>query len=277
MEEIGFDSLWMSDSAAGGTPSAMPTLAAIAMRTEKLKLGTSVLVLPPRNPVLLAKELATVDVISGGRLLVIGGLGIGTPNELAAFGISREDRVGRLEESVEIIHRLWPGEPVTYSGKYWSLQEVTLAPKPVRGRIELWLAAETPVALRRAGRIADGWLTAFIPPERFADGIDTIQEHARAAGRSIDDDHYGATVFAAASPEDLPAQARALIESRPAGEQLTLTYGADQLRETLIRYCRAGASKFVVNPIARDLIPWLREIHQEVVTPVEGKTWLNQG
>ena len=68
----------------------MPSLAAIAMRTEKLKLGTSVLVLPPRNPVLLAKELATVDVISGGRLLVVGGLGIGTPNELAAFGIFRE-------------------------------------------------------------------------------------------------------------------------------------------------------------------------------------------
>ena len=99
MEELGYDSVWLADTAALPGAAPLPMLAAVAARTERLKLGIGVLVLPPRNPVLLARELATVDVISGGRLLPAGGLGINIPAELEAMGVRREERVGRLEES----------------------------------------------------------------------------------------------------------------------------------------------------------------------------------
>ena len=130
LEEVGYDSLWLADSASLGGAAPLTALAAVATRTERLKLGTGVLVMPPRNPVLLARELATVDVISGGRLLPAGGLGIGIDAELAAMGVDRADRVPRLEESVRIVKALWPGEPVTRPGEFWSLTDVSLRPRP---------------------------------------------------------------------------------------------------------------------------------------------------
>src|SRR5690606_37344215 len=127
-----------------GGAAPLPALAAVAARTQRLKLGTSVLVLPPRNPVLLARELATVDALSGGRLLPAGGLGIDAPAELAAMGVARGERAARLEESVAIVRALWSGEPVTRRGRFWSLTGVAIAPRPHRPRLELWLGGSAP-------------------------------------------------------------------------------------------------------------------------------------
>ena len=110
MEEVGYDSIWLSDTAGLGGMAPLPALAAIAARTERLKLGTSVLVLPPRNPVLLARELATIDTLSGGRLLPAGGLGIDLPSEIEAMGVPREERAARLAESIMLIKALWSGD-----------------------------------------------------------------------------------------------------------------------------------------------------------------------
>src|SRR4051794_17164267 len=93
MEALGIDSLWLSDTAGLGGAAPLPLLGAVAARTQRLKLGTSVLVLPPRNPILLARELATIDALSGGRMLPAGGLGIDLPAELAAMGVARGERV----------------------------------------------------------------------------------------------------------------------------------------------------------------------------------------
>ncbi|MGA8340239.1 MAG: LLM class flavin-dependent oxidoreductase, partial [Solirubrobacteraceae bacterium] len=138
MEELGYDSIWLSDTAALGGMAPLPALAAIAMRTERLKLGTSVLVLPPRNPVLLARELATIDVLSGGRLLPAGGLGIDLPSEIEAMGVRREERAARLAESITLIKSLWSGEPTTVRGRFWSVTDLELTPRPMRRRLEFW-------------------------------------------------------------------------------------------------------------------------------------------
>jgi probable F420-dependent oxidoreductase len=270
MEELGFDSLWLSDSAGLGGAAPLPMLAAVGARTERLKLGTGVLVLPPRNPLLLARELATVDVVSGGRLLPAGGLGIDLPAELEAMGVDKGERVGRLEESLSIIKALWPGEPVTVRGRYWSLTEARLQPKPVRRKLEFWLGGLAPAALRRVGRVADGWLASFVGPGEFPGMVDTIRASAAEAGRGIDEDHYGATLFAAPGEDELPPESGALLSRRPGlAREDHIAYGAAELRGLLERFIAAGASKFVVIPLARDLVPWLRELRTEAIAAVE--------
>jgi probable F420-dependent oxidoreductase len=270
MEELGYDSLWLSDSAALGGASPLPALAAVAARTERLKLGTGVLVLPPRNPVLLARELATVDVVSGGRLLPAGGLGIDLPTELEAMGVEKSERAARLEESIAIIKSLWGGEPVSRRGRFWSLTDVRLQPRPVRSKLEFWLGGLAPAALRRVGRVADGWLASFVGPDEFPGMVDVIRGAAAESGRSIDEDHYGATLFAAPDESELPAAARALLSRRPGlAREDHIAFGAAELRTLLERFIAAGASKFVVIPVARDLVSWLRELRAEAVLPVE--------
>ena len=272
MEDLGYDSIWLSDTASLGGAAPLPALAAIAARTQRLKLGIGVLVLPPRNPVLLARELATVDVISGGRLLPAGGLGIDLPAELEAMGVAREERVARLEEAVAIVKALWPGDPVTLRGRFWSLTETRLEPRPVRRKLEFWLGGRAPAALRRVGRIADGWLGSFVGPGEFAGMVDTIRAAAAEAGRSIDEDHYGATLFAAPGPDELPAEAHGLLNrQRGLAREDHIAYGAAELRALLERFVAAGASKFVVIPVAPDLVPWLRELRSEAVEPVEAR------
>ena len=270
MEELGYDSIWLSDTAGLGGLAPLPALAAIAARTERLKLGTSVLVLPPRNPVLLARELATIDVLSGGRLLPAGGLGIDMPSELEAMGVAREERAARLTESIRLIKALWGGEPTTIRGHFWSVTDFRLTPRPTRPKLEIWLGGRAPAALRRVGQLADGWLASAVGPAEFPVMLDTIRGAAAQAGRTIDEDHYGVTVFAAPAEQELPAGASARLRRRPdLAREDYMAFGTDQLRTLLQRFRAVGACKFVVVPIARDLTAWLRELHAEVVLPVQ--------
>jgi probable F420-dependent oxidoreductase len=271
IEEVGYDSLWLSDSATRGRLAPLPALAAVAARTQRLKLGVNVLVLPSRNPVLVANELATVDALSDGRMLPAGGLGIEQPRELEAMGVARGERAARLEESVAIIKALWTGEPVTYRGRFWSLTDVTLSPTPRRSKLELWLGGLAPPALRRIGRIADGWIGSFVSPEDFGDKVDLIRAAAEEAGRTIDDDHYGTTIFSAPSADEIPeATARLLDGRRPElAREDHVACGAAQTRELLERFIARGATKFVLVPVADEPAAWLRELYPRAVQPLE--------
>jgi probable F420-dependent oxidoreductase len=270
MEEIGYDSLWLSDTATLGDAAPLPTLAAVAARTQRIKLGTGVIVAPARNPVLLAKELATVDAISHGRLFPALGLGIDEPRESRAIGVDRRERPARLAECIAILRALWPGEPATFEGRFWTFEDVTLAPRPTRPHLDIWLAGHVPGALRRAGRLADGWLGSFVAPSEIGDIIAHIEEAAADAGRSLEDDHYGTTLFAVQDESCLSASALALIDRRAGlAREDHVAVGAPALRRLLERFVAAGASKFVVVPMARDLVPWLREMWLEAVGQVE--------
>jgi probable F420-dependent oxidoreductase len=270
LEELGYDSIWLSDSATLPGPAPLVALAAAAARTTRLKLGTSVLVAPARNPVILAKELATVDVLSDGRLLPAFGLGIDAHPEAPAIAVPRSERVARTEEAIEVVRLLWSGGPVTYEGRFTSLDGVSLSPAPVRPSLDIWLGGSSPAALRRTGRLADGWLGSFVSPSELARCVERIVEAAAEAEREIDDDHYGTTLFAAPSRAALSAETLAVLRLRP---DLDLddhvAIGAPALRTLLDRFVEAGASKFVVVPIAEDVLGWLEELREDVVAPLE--------
>jgi probable F420-dependent oxidoreductase len=272
MEELRYDSLWLSDTATRPGPSPLPVLAAVAARTERLKIGTSVLVAPPRQPVLLAKELATIDVLSGGRFLPAFGLGVDLPAELAALGIAGGERVARLEEAIAVMRALWSGEPATFQGRFTQFDGLQLTPRPLRRRLEIWLGGASAPALRRVGRVADGWLASFCSPETFARGVEAIRAAAAEAGRTIDEDHYGTIVFAADTIDDLPPLeqlgASRSPDLRPDDH---IAIGPDALQPLLQRFRDGGGTKFVVVPLAREgrLLPFLRELKTAVVDPFE--------
>ncbi|MBM3678404.1 MAG: LLM class flavin-dependent oxidoreductase [Actinobacteria bacterium] len=270
LEEIGFDSIWVSDSATLGGPAPLVTLTAIASRTDKLKLGTNVLVAPARNAVVLAKELSTLDTISRGRLLPAFGLGVELGAEAAAMAVPKGERAARTAEAIEIIRLLWSGEPISYEGRFTTLDAVTLSPPPIRPGLDIWLGGSSPAALRRTGRLSDGWIGSFISPPEMEDAIAQINAAAVEAGRSIDDDHFGTTLFAAPSPSELPAAAARLLEIRPELDQADhIAFGTAALRALLERFIEAGAQKFVVVPIAGDVSGWLEELWHEAVAPVQ--------
>lgn len=269
LEEVGYDSIWLSDPGARGGLAPLTTLAAIAARTRRLKLGTNVLVMPVRNPVVLARELATIDFLSAGRLLPAGGLGVKDPSELEALGVAAGERAARLEESVAILKALWRGGPVDFDGRFWRLHQIELSPHPHRAKLEFWLGGRAPAALRRIGRIGDGWLASFIGPDDFAAGVETIRGSAAEAGRAIDADHYGTTVWSASEESELAALEQ-LFRSRPGVDRDDhIAIGAPATRELLERFLAVGATKFVLIPLAPDPAAWLRELFPVAIEPLE--------
>ncbi|MHB1538915.1 MAG: LLM class flavin-dependent oxidoreductase [Solirubrobacteraceae bacterium] len=273
-EELGYDSLWLGDTATGPGFAPLPALAAVAAHTARLKLGTSVLVLPPRNPVLLARELATIDVLSAGRLLPAAGLGLADRRELDAVGLSPAVRVARLEEAIEVILRLWSGERVEFVGRFTTLHGVRLQPRPTRSRLELWLGGRSPAALDRIGRLASGWLASLVSPSEFAAGCAEIRSAASRAARTIDEDHYGTTLFATAARGDreraspLVAQLAALRADLALEDHLAR--GPDELVALLERFVAVGASKFVVVALDDDVPRWLEEMRPAIAEVERG-------
>ncbi|HTZ09811.1 MAG TPA: LLM class flavin-dependent oxidoreductase, partial [Acidimicrobiales bacterium] len=215
LEDLGFDSLWWSDvlSLPGDDPLA--AMAYAAGRVARLKLGTT-MVLPGRNPVRLAKQLATLDRLSGGRLLLTFVLGLRTPAELAALGLEAAGRGAQLDELLPLLRRLWSEDVVEHRGPHWTLAGVGVEPKPLQAPLDVWLGGSVPSALRRVGALADGWLPALCTPAEAAAGRAVIEEAAAAAGRSIDPEHFGVSIGYAPGPVP-PELLRRVTARRPPG------------------------------------------------------------
>lgn len=162
-EAAGFDSVWLGEHHNNPIlhPAPLIGLAAIASRTNRIGLGTGVLLLPLYHPMMVAEEGAMVDMISGGRLIL--GIGAGyAPEEFAAFGTSLKERGSRMEEGVGLLLRLWTEESVTHRGKHFQVTDATVAPRPAqRPRPPIWFGAWAEAAIRRAARLGDAW---FIGP-----------------------------------------------------------------------------------------------------------------
>ena len=250
LERLRFDSLWLSERVTGPAPDPLAAIAFAAGRTQRLKFGTSVLVLPGRNPALLAKELASIDVLSGGRMLPAVGLGIADPREQQAFGVAREDRAAVFDHALTTMRRYWTGEEV---------DGITVLPRPLQDPFDVWLGGRAPSELRRVGRMGDGWLPSFCTPDDVATGRKLVEEAAEGAGRAIDPEHWGALI--AYGSGELPERvAAALARRRPdVDPREVIPSSLSALRSRLEDFCAVGFSKFVLVPIG-ELADWSDEL-----------------
>jgi len=259
LEGRGFDSLWLSERLTGDAPDPMVGLAFAAGRTRKLKLGTSVQVLPGRNPAVVAKEWASLDRLSGGRTLPAFGLGVANPAEQQAFGVARDERAGWFDEALPLVRRLWTEDAVDHDGPRFSYRALSVRPKPVQQPPDVWLGGRAKSELRRVGRLGDGWLPSFSTPAEVAAGRVVVEDAADEAGRAIDVEHFGALVIYVR--DEIPELLAAGIKTRrPDIDPAELVpVGLPAVREKLERYLEHGFSKLVLVP-AHDPPSWPDEL-----------------
>ena len=211
-EAAGFDSVWIGDSlTARPRHEPLTLLAAVAARTRRVRLGTGVLLPALRNPVVLAHVVGTLDRIAEGRVILGVGIAADTPairKEFAAAGVPWDRRVGRFLETIEICRALWRQDGATFSGKHFTLQDVTVEPKPHRaGGPPIWIGGSGPTALREAARF-DAWFPTGPSVDFFADHFPRVQAAARAAGRAPDAVTGAAYVTLALDPSPAAAEGR---------------------------------------------------------------------
>ncbi len=265
LETLRFDSLWLSERISGEAPDPLVAMAFAAGRTTRLKFGMSVMVLPGRNPVVLAKELASLDRLSGGRLLPAFGLGVADPVEQQAFAVARSERAALFDESLAVLRACWSGEPVTHHGARFHYDGVRVVPPPQQHHLDVWLGGIAPSELRRVGRLADGWLPSFILPDDAARGRETIEAVLAEHGRTIDDDHYGALIPYSTGPVP-DAVLTGLAARRPdlADPGVLVPQGWEALVAMIERFVAVGTTKFVVVPLVEPptVDAWVAHLHE---------------
>ena len=234
LEANGFDSIWLPETFLGGTVDPVVGLSFAAARVSRLKLGTHI-VMPGRNPFLAAKQLAQLDRLSGGRLLLTFVAGINDPAERAAQGLPDGNRTTWFDEHLPRMRRWWAGETV---------DGLALDTLPLQAPLEVWLGGQSPSALARAGRLADGWLPGAITVEQAIEARAEVQGAAAAAGREISVEHFGINVAYTWGTEIPPTpQPRGTGDPRD-----VVAIGEEHLREVLGRWIEAGFTKIVVRP-----------------------------
>jgi probable F420-dependent oxidoreductase len=249
LDDLGFDSLWLPEVLTAPTLDPLVGLSFAAAHNPRLKLGTTML-LPGRNPVRLAKELATLDVLSGGRLLSTFVPGLPRRPEIDAAGVAAADKARLMDEMLPLLRSLWAGETVTHHGMAAHIDGVALSPLPVQQPLEFWTGGMVPAALRRCGRFADGWLPSACTPAEVAAARVVIDESAAEAGRAISPEHFGVSVAYASGPLT-PQVARAIGSSRRGVDPAEVVpVGIGELRSMLEEFVAVGFSKFVVRPLA---------------------------
>jgi probable F420-dependent oxidoreductase len=250
LERLRFDSVWFSERLTGNAPDPVVAMAFAAGRTKKIKFGMSVMVLPGRNPVLVAKELASLDVLSGGRLLPAFGLGVADAREQSAFSVAREDRAPIFNESIALIRRLWTEDHVSHEGRFFNFENVTVRPKPKQTPPEIWLGGLAPSELRRVGRLADGWLPSFITPTESSALADQVRAAATEAGREIDPEHFGVLIpYTSGAP--LAGPTVELFKSRRPDVEISDLFpvGIPAVCAQINAFIEHGYSKFVLIPV----------------------------
>jgi probable F420-dependent oxidoreductase len=280
-EAGGLDSIWQTDRLLSREPmlECMSVMAALAGRTRRLKFGMNVVSLALRDPVLLAKQCATIDVLSEGRLLPAFGIGSPRGPEWAALHIDTKTRGRKTDEALEVIGRLWREDSVDFEGEHFRLSAATIAPKPVQANLPMWIGGGSEAAVRRTARLGTGWLGGPETPDEAGRIVAAIRTATTAAGRSIDDDHYGASFpffFGRASDPALERGMQA-YEKRtgrtPAG--YFAVGDGEAIVARIAEYIDAGVSKFVLRPAGSGeeaIIAQTRRLIEDVL-PLVAARW----
>src|SRR5262245_15097675 len=198
IEAAGFDSIWVGDHISFYVPilESLTLLSFIAGVTERVKLGTGVYLLPLRHPTITAKVTSTLDLVSGGRLILGVGVGGEFPPEFEASGVPLNERGSRANEAIGILRKLWTEDGVSHEGRHFKFGPVSINPKPVQpGGPRILVGGRKAPAFRRAGRLADGYLSHMCSAEMYRENLDAIRKHAEQAGRREVDFRTAAFIF----------------------------------------------------------------------------------
>jgi probable F420-dependent oxidoreductase len=280
-EAGGVDSLWQTDRMISREPilECMSLMAALAGRTRRLKFGVNVLSLAFRDPVLLAKQCATIDVLSEGRLLPAFGIGSPLAPEWRALNLDTRTRGRKTDEGLEIIRRLWSQDEVDFEGVHYRLSGASIAPKPVQPDLPMWIGGSSEAAVRRTARFGTGWQAGAETPGQTAPVIAAIREAAAAEGRRIDDDHYGAGIpFRFGRPDDPGLERLFEAYRRRTGREPNDYFAigdAPRILERIAAYVDAGISKFILRPAARgdeEMLAQTRRLIEELL-PLAAARW----
>lgn len=286
IERLGFETLWVRDHVLWHSPVLDPftVLGAMAARTSRIRLGPGVLLLPLRSPALIAKAVASLDFVSGGRAVVGVGIGGEFPKEYEACGVPIRERGHRADEAIEAIKALWSPGPATYKGKFYRFEGVVMEPRPLQEpHPPIWVGGRSDAALRRAGRLGDGWLAYFVTPERFRMSLDTALEHWQKWGKPEATFGSGLVIYIRVAPTYEEAKRDAVhylaTEYHQPFEHLVDKYCAlgpvSDCVATLCRFVDAGVRHAVVIPtcassmvmdqlrqVAAEIIPCFRPTHE---------------
>jgi probable F420-dependent oxidoreductase len=256
LEANGVDSLWFSELVYSPAVDPMIGMAYALARTTRLKVGTSVAVLPGRHPVLVAKQLASLAALAPKRVLPVFGLRSAIPAEREVFVVPDGERAAVFDESLQVLRWALAGESAgetTFKGRYFDVTAPAVAPRPVPA-LDIWVGGSAPAAFGRIGALADGWLGSFLTPGEAQAGREAIERAAAQAGRQIEPDHYGISLgLLEGADGELPAEVAAGVRRRrpdvDPGELIAA--GWERLHRQIDGYVEAGLTKFVIRPIGQ--------------------------
>ncbi|MGH7820674.1 MAG: LLM class flavin-dependent oxidoreductase [Candidatus Binatia bacterium] len=275
-EDLGIDSIWLSDHIVSREPhlEISCVMALFAARTKRIKMGPSVLTLPARNPVEVARTYATLEYLSGSRGRIVLAVGLGSdPRDAIACGIRPEERAARMEEGVAVLRKLWADPHVTHEGRFYRFEDVTIEPRPPKGRLDVWIGGRTEAAIRRVARYGDGWFPSFVTPEEFRAGVAKMLALAAEQGRTVEPDEAGVVLLTHASRDRRRAVevTRRFFERFPVPPEAMAARSAvgdpEECAERIREYVDAGCTKFVLWPVAppEDLVSQIEVFGREIL------------
>ncbi len=257
-ESGGVDSLWQTDRLVSRQPilECMSVMAALAGATIRIKFGMNVATAGLRDPLLLAKQCATIDFLSQGRLLPMFGIGNIRAPDWQATGRDTKGRGRRTNEALELIARLWVEDSVDFDGEFYRYRGASISPKPVRKNLPMWLGGSSAAAIRRTARFGTGWQAGFETPAEAGPVIEAIKAALVEEGRRIEPDHYGAGFayrYGAWDDEPVSRTAKAYRARSGRDPRRAIVAGdSDAIMRRISEYTAAGVSKFILRPIGAD-------------------------
>ena len=251
------DSIWQTDRLVSTEPmlEVLSTMAALAGATERIRFGMNVASIALRDPLVTAKQCATIDYLSNGRMLPGFGLGSTRSADYAATGTPTARRGKKANEALQLMARLWTEPAVTFKGEFYQYQDAVIEPKPANASIPLWIGGSSEVAMRRTARYGTGWLGGLDTPAQAAEMVKGIRAKLSDYGRSIDEDHYGATFsfYIGRDDRDAAKDTRAAMVARLKKDPSPyMAVGeVSDIIDRIEAFRDAGCSKFVLMPIGR--------------------------
>jgi probable F420-dependent oxidoreductase len=260
VEALGFESVWTGDHVSfhGPIHESLTLLASYVPITSRIRLGTAVYLLALRPPAIAAKATATLDALSGGRLIFGVGVGGENPKEFELCGVPHRERGARVSEAIDVVRTLWRDTPARFKGRFTQFENVSIDPKPVQQPgPPIWIGGRSDAALARAGRQGDGWMSYVVQPERYAQSVDKIRTAAQAAGRPLDGFAFAHLAFITLGRDWDSAKAvwvqhlsrRYAQDFEPLARKYGIIGTPEQCAEQLGRFEAAGCNYVVFNVI----------------------------